>query len=72
MTENDNGFTITSISYENNQNFLTEGAIVGISFAWIVGLIGLYILGMCLIRIYYKNSNYSSESSVANHANHRK
>lgn len=54
MSYNDNGFPIINIPYESSRAYLTEGAIIGISFGWIIGVIGLYILGMCLIRIIFK------------------
>ena len=49
MVINDNGFDITPISYTPTSGHITEGAVVGIAIGWIVGVIGFYILGMCLI-----------------------
>lgn len=54
MAINDNGFNTTTIDYSSSRPHISEGAVVGITFAWIVGIIGLYILGICLIKIYYK------------------
>lgn len=53
MFVNDNGFEITSIEYNAERNHITEGALVGIILGWLIGIIGLYILGMCMIRIYF-------------------
>lgn len=53
-TYNDNGFPLITIPYVSDKGYLTEGAIIGIAFAWIIGVIGFYILGMCLIRIIFK------------------
>lgn len=51
---NDNGFTVQSIPYTSDNRYISEGAVIGFSFGWIIGAIGLYVLGMCLIRIYFK------------------
>lgn len=57
---NDNGLIVTPITYTSPKPYLTEGAIIRISFGWIVGSIGLYILGMLLIKFCFKR--YYEES----------
>ena len=54
MFVNDNGFEITSINYNAERNHITEGALVGIVLGWLIGIIGFYILGICIIRMYLK------------------
>ena len=49
MVINDNGFDVTTISYEATRDYVSEGAVVGIVFGWIIAIIGFYILGVCLI-----------------------
>jgi hypothetical protein len=51
---NDNGLIVTTIPYISDKSYVTEGAIIGISFAWILGSIGLYVLGMLLIKFCFK------------------
>lgn len=54
MVNNDNGFPIIAMSYKTAMPNMSEGAIIGITFGWIIGVIGLYVLGMCLIRHFFK------------------
>lgn len=54
MASNDNGFPIVAMSYASNMPNMSEGAIIGISFGWIIGVIGLYVLGMCGIKHFFK------------------
>ena len=56
MVVNDNGFDVTPISYTPTSGHITEGAVVGIAIGWIIGIIGFYILGMCLIGNFVRNS----------------
>lgn len=77
MSTNDNGFTVTFYNYtklisESNHPSMSEGAIIGITFGWITGVAALYILGMCLIRIYYKRKGVSSDSDSAFRSKHRR
>ncbi len=60
MSINDNGLIVNTIPYVSDINYLTEGAIIGITFAWIVGSVGLYVLGMLLIKLCFKR--YYQES----------
>ena len=54
MAVNDNGFEVSAIDYSSNHSSMSEAAIIGISFSWIIGIISLYILGMCGIRFWFK------------------
>lgn len=49
MSVNDNGLYTASWTTLQNHHQISEGAIVGISFAWIIGAIGFYILGVFII-----------------------
>ena len=49
MSLNENGLFSASWTVNHHHNKITEGAVVGISFGWIVGVIGLYILGLVII-----------------------
>lgn len=54
MSLNDNGFYVQPLNYTSSINYVTEGAVVGITIGWIVGVIAFYILGLLLIRYYFK------------------
>ena len=49
MSLNENGLFSASWTVNHHHNKITEGAVVGISFGWIVGVIGLYIQGLVII-----------------------
>ena len=61
MSLNDNGLNAASWTVVNHHHQISEGAIVGISFGWIIGVIGLYILGMCII--WKRCPSHTEESS---------
>lgn len=54
MVANDNGFEKIDMIYTRTMPYMSEGAIIGITFGWIVGVVCLYILGMCAIRYFFK------------------
>ena len=49
MSLNENGLLSANWTIIQHHNLISEGAIVGISFGWIIGVIGMYIVGMCVI-----------------------
>lgn len=50
MSVNDNGFLVYEIPYTSDIGYITEGAIIGMAFGWIVGVILLYSLGLWLVK----------------------
>lgn len=54
MSRNDNGFWVQPLNYTSNINYFTERAVVSITIGWIVGIIGFYVLGMLIIKYYFK------------------
>lgn len=51
---NDNGLTVNELPYTSDIGYISEGAVVGITFGWLVGVVVLYIIGMCLIRVCFR------------------
>ena len=49
MSLNENGLYSASWTTVQNHAQISEGAIVGITFGWLIGAVGFYVLGMCLI-----------------------
>lgn len=62
MFINDNGFDVQNIQYSSDRVYISEGAVVGIVFGWLVGAIGFFILGICLIRLYFSRRKNNSDS----------
>lgn len=54
MSVNDNGFTVDTFTYESDINWISEGAVIGFTVGWLVGVVAIYVSVMCFIRIYFK------------------
>ena len=70
MNLNENG--LIPASWEPTQSYtpISEGAVVGISFGWIIGVLALYLAGMCLICKCVQNRR--EEDSEGSEENERK
>lgn len=64
-TYNDNGLVVSTIPYTSDIPYVTEGAVIGMTFGWIFATIIVYVLGMCLIKKcankYFNSSEKSSD-----------